>query len=97
MKDNKIRVSIQEIVCDFERMIRHHERLDVLFDLERAEKSDIDEFYGHMARLARKYLPNYMEHVSDEYLMNDTPAFDKALELYGILYENYQQMFYQLV
>lgn len=92
-----IQLSIQEIVTDFESMLRHHERLDTLFDFEKAETSQIDEFHAHMLSLVEKYLPTYREHVSEEYMMRDTPKFDRALELYGMLYENYQNILYQLV
>ena len=37
----KIKLTIQEIVSDFEKMVRCHERLDVLFDLEEATEYDI--------------------------------------------------------
>ena len=50
-----------------------------------------------MLSLVEKYLPTYREHVSEEYMMGDTPKFDRALELYGMLYENYQNILYQLV
>ena len=42
----KIKLTIQEIVCDFERMVRHHERLDVHFDFEKADENEIDEFHA---------------------------------------------------
>lgn len=93
----KIKLSIQEVVCDFERLIRHHEHLDSLFDFEKADDATIDEFHTEMVELMEKYLPTYREHVSKEYFRDDTPTFDKALELYGELYRNFKEMFYQLV
>ena len=93
----KIKLTIQEIVCDFERMIRHHERLDVHFDFEKADENEIDEFHDEMLGLMEKYLPGYEKHVPKDYLKDETPTFDKALILYGELYRNFKEMFYQLV
>ena len=93
----KIKLTIQEIVCDFERMIRHHERLDVHFDFEKADEDEISQFHDEMLGLMEKYLPSYEKHVPKEYLMDETPLFDKALILYGELYNNFREMFYQLV
>ena len=92
-----IKLTIQEIVCDFERMIRHHERLDVHFDFEKADENEIDEFHAEMLGLMEKYLPSYEKHVPEEYLMDGTPTFDKALILYGELYRNFKEIFFQLV
>ncbi len=93
----KIKLTIQEIVCDFERMVRHHERLDVHFDFEKADENEIDDFHREMLELMEKYLPTYKEHICEEYLKEDTPTFDRALELYGELYRNFKKIFYQLV
>ena len=93
----KIKLTIQEIVCDFEKMIRHHERLDVHFDFENADEDEISQFHDEMLGLMEKYLPSYERHVPKEYLMDETPLFDKALILYGELYNNFREMFYQLV
>lgn len=93
----KIKLTIQEIICDFEKMVRHHERLDVHFDLERADEDEIDAFYDDMVALMEKYLPNYEKHVPDEYFSNDAQTFDRALILYGELYQNFREMFYKLV
>ena len=93
----KIQLTIQEIVCDFEAMVRRHERLGSLFDYEKADEDEIERFHTEMVGLMEKYLPNYREHLSEEYLREDTPTFAKALELYGELYCNFKEMFYQLV
>jgi hypothetical protein len=93
----KIRLTIQEIVADFEKLIRYHEHLDVLFDLESADEAEIQKFHNEMLSIIEKYLPNYREHLPDEYFNKDTPTFEKALVLYGEVYENFHNMFYQLV
>ena len=93
----RIKLSIQEIVCDFEGMLRHHERLGVRFDFEKADDDEIDEFHTEMVKLMEKYLPSYKKHVPEEYFMEETPVFDRALILYGELYGNFKEIFYQLV
>lgn len=93
----KIKLTIQEIVSDFEKMVRCHERLDVLFDLEEATEYDIEKFNALVIMIGEKYLPGYESHMSEEYFSEDTPVFDKALELYGELYRNFKQMFYNLI
>lgn len=93
----KITLSIQEMVCDFEKLVRSHERLDVQFDFEKADDDEIDRFHTLMVEQMEKYLPNYREHISEEYFRDDTPTFDRALELYGELYKNFKEMFYQMV
>ena len=93
----KIQLSIQEIVSDFERMLRCHERLGAFFDFEKADNDEIIRFHDEMVELMDKYIPNYKQHLSEEYFNDKTPTFDRALELYGMLYRNFREMFYQLV
>lgn len=92
-----IKLTIQEIVADYEMLIRYHECLDTEFDFEKADQNEIDRFHRNMISLSEKYIPNYREHVSDDYFKGETPAFDKALELYCNLYENFREIFYRLV
>ena len=92
-----IKLSIQEIIADYEMMIRHHEHLDTQFDFERAEDRDIDRFHKEMVELIEKYLPTYKKHIPERYFSENADTFEKALILYGELYENFRQMFYQLV
>ena len=91
-----IKLTIQEIVADYEMMIRHHERLDTQFDFERAEDRDIERFHEEMVELIEKYLPTYEKHIPKRYFLENADTFEKALMLYGELYENFKQIFYQL-
>ena len=93
----KIRLTIEEIVKDFEELIRHDERLDTLFDMEKACDDDIEKFHEEMIALMEKYLPNYRQKVSDEYFSDETTSYEKALILYNDLYENFKEIFYQLI
>jgi hypothetical protein len=93
----KIRLHIDEIVRDFERMVRHHERLDVHFDFEKATDAEIDAFYRDMLELVEKYIPTYEKHLSEEYYAEDATTFSRALQLYEMLYENFREIFRQLI
>ena len=88
-----IKLSIQEIIKDFEELVRYDERLGIYFDFDKASDRDIEDFSKRMEELAYKYLPNtaedYMKDVEDEY--------DKGLRLYKVLYSNFVEMFTQLV
>ena len=39
-----IKLSIQEIIRDFEELVRYDERLDVHFDFKKAKDEDIHDF-----------------------------------------------------
>ena len=81
-----IKLTIQEMVADYESLIRCHERIDALLDFEKAEEEEMIVFYGRMMELSEKYMQNYLKHVSGEYANSD--AFGRALELYGMLHDN---------
>lgn len=93
--ENKIKLTIQEIVKDFERMVRYDEKLDVMFTFQKCSDEEITEFLNFMTDLMVKYLPNYREHISDDF--DDKSDYDKALELYKDLYQNFREIFYKLV
>ena len=44
--------------------------------------------------MIEKYLPNYEKSIEDNV---DEVNYDNALKLYGMLYENFKEIFYQLV
>ena len=90
----KIRLTIQEIVEDFEKLVRYDEHLDVLFDSKKADDAKIDEFYKFLTEMMEKYLPNYEKKIDFDV---EEVNFENALKLYEKLYENFKEMFYQLV
>ena len=94
---NKIKLTIQEIVDDFEQLVRYDERLDVFFDNKMATDEDIDELHNNLEMMISKYLPNYKEKVSSEYFSDNISSYEKALILYKPLYENFKEIFYQLI
>ena len=93
----KIKLTIQEIIEDFEKLVRCDEKLGVMFDFEKADDEDIEKFFKNMEKLARKYLPNYEDNISRKYFSDEISLYDKALMLYNILYENFREIFYQLI
>ena len=92
-----IKLSIQEIVKDFEKLVRFDERLDALFDNKSACDKDVEEFYQTVEELIAKYIPNYEEKISPDLLADDVPTYDKALTLYKPLYRNFKEIFYKLI
>ena len=97
MGEKKIKLTIQEIVTDFERLIRHDESLVAHFDFEKADESKIAKFHDEMVAMSEKYIPNYERHLGGEYFSGELSTYEKALELYSMLYENFREIFYQLI
>ena len=95
--DKKIKLSIQEIVEDFEKLVRYDERLDSLFDSENANDGDIEKFHNNLVELMEKYLPSYKDKINPRYFSDDSSTYEKAIILYKPLYENFKEIFYQLV
>lgn len=93
----KIQLSIQEILDDFEKLVRWDERLDVYFENQSADDEDIKKFFNFVEKMTLKYLPSYNEHMPPEFFSNDTSDYDKALELYKSLYKNFKEIIYQLI
>ena len=90
----RIKLTIQEIVNDFERLIRYDERLEVLFDNEKADKKEIEKFYIDMVEMIGKYIPNYKNHVGGDI---SEANYENALKMYKMLYENFKEIFYKLI
>lgn len=97
MGKNPIRLSIQEIVLDFERMMRLDERIGLLGDLGKLDVSDCSDYHKDMQSLAEKYMPKYRSLVPADYFSDDASALAKASMLYDMLYENFKEIFYKLV
>ena len=85
------------MVKDFEELNRYDERLGVLFDLQKATDKQISDFYHYMYFLIKKYIPTFEKHVSDEFYSDSSTEYDRALILYQMLYENFKEIFYNLV
>ena len=92
--EKAIKLSIQEIVNDFEKLVRYDEQLDVLFNHKKANDEKIAEFNNFVAEMTLKYIPNYRKHVDGNV---DEVSYNNALKLYKMLYENFKEIFYGLV
>ena len=92
----KIKLTIEEIVKDFEALIRHDERLNTILDMKKFSEEDIEDFHLEMIALMEKYLPTYREKVSREYFSEDATTLNKAMILYDDLHENFRHIFCQL-
>ena len=97
MSKDAIRLSIQEIVSDFEKMTRIDERISLLGDLGKLDMSDCTDYHNEMQGLAEKYMPKYPNLVSSDYFSDDAYALLKGSILYDMLHENFKQIFYKLV
>ena len=92
--EKTITLTIQEIVSDFEKLVRYDERLDALFDSKKANDEKIDEFYNFTLEMTQKYLPDYEKNIDGNI---DEVNYDNALKLYEVLYENFREIFYKLI
>ena len=92
--EKTIKVTIQEIVSDFEKLVRYDERLDVLFDSKKANDEKIEEFYNFTLEMTEKYISDYEKHIDGNI---DEVNYDNALKLYEMLYENFREIFYKLI
>ena len=97
MSKNPIRLTIQEIVQDFEGMMRADERISLLGDLGKLDVSDCNDYHRGMQCLAEKYMPKYKSLVPADYFSDDASALAKGSMLYDMLYENFKEIFYKLV
>lgn len=97
MSKNHIRLSIQEIVEDFENMVRIDERIGLLGELGKLEISDCSDYHKEMESIAEKYMPKYSELVSSDYFSDDASSLAKGSMLYDMLHENFREIFYKLV
>nr|WP_294999711.1 hypothetical protein [uncultured Methanobrevibacter sp.] len=89
----KIQLSIQEIVSDFESLIRMDEKLKTRFDFEDCDGEDLLKYNDELTRLVKKYIPNYRKYLEVE----DAESFEASLSIYEMLYENFKEIFYKLI
>ena len=91
--DFTIQLSIQEIVKDFESLVRLDERLKSKLDLEECIEEDVCKYHKELTRLVKKYIPNYRKYLEVE----DAESFEASLSIYEMLYENFKEIFYNLI
>ena len=96
MSKKRIKLTIQEIIEDFESLVRYDERLDVNFDFGKADQAMVRKFYADMVTMTRKYIPNYEAKVDPEYF-SEPSSYERGLMLYKMLYENFREIFCSLI
>lgn len=92
-----IRLTIQEIVVDYEIMTREDERITMLEEMDKLDYDDGVNYHKEMERIAVKYIPNYMDIVPSDYSSSETSSKEKGTILYTILEKNFKEIFYGLV
>ena len=90
-----IRLSIQEILNDFENCVRSSERLNIKSELGYDNKEDEHEYLEYMIEICEKYIPNYKNFVPERYFQEDEN--EKGIILESIVYKNFKEMFYGLI
>ena len=92
-----IKLTIQEIVVDYEIMTREDERIAMLGEMGKLNDADGVNYKKEMERIAEKYIPNYLDRVPGEYSSPETSSKEKGTILYNILERNFREIFYGLV
>ena len=93
----KIKLTIQEIVKDFYSLGEQEGYISGLaegFELSEKDKNDYEYFLKNMIN---KYLPNWEEHINKDYFNKELDSLEKNLILSIELYENFKNIFYQLI
>lgn len=93
----KIKLTIQEIVLDYEQMIRIEEHISTLEDIDQLSGDDLKDYKKDMQKMIEKYIPNYKRFVPVSYFLDETSDKSKAGILSDMLQENFREIFYQLV
>lgn len=94
-KMQTIKLSIQEIVNDFEKITREDERMGMLASYELIETDDYNNFYKVMKELCKKYIPNYQNLVPSSY--KNQNKTEQGITLYNILCKNFKEIIFQLI
>lgn len=87
--EEPVRLTMHEILIDFEKLVRSEEHLSVLIDYEKATDEDIGKFYNDLLEMTKKYVPNYRKFFSRDI---EDASYDNALKLFKMLYENFTEI-----
>ena len=90
-----IKLSIQEIINDFENLISDEVRIGTKEDISFVDDYEYEEYYQANEDLCKKYIPNYLELVGPRYHNEETQ--EKGYILYNMLYKNFKEILYNLV
>ncbi len=93
----KISLTIQEVVYDFERLVRYDERLYASFNNKMIYGEEIEGVYRSLEEMISRYMPDYKENIPSQYFSDDASTYEKASILYQLLYGRFKEIFYQLI
>lgn len=91
----KIKLSIQEVVNDYETCTREDERIKLFEELEILKEKDTDECILLLEEMCKKYIPNFENKVPTNY--NKKNSYNKQIILNSLLETNFKEIIYSLV
>lgn len=91
----KIKLSIQEVVNDYEQCIREDERIKLFEELENLNENDTKEATKFLENICKKYIPNYKEKVPTNYKKANN--YKKQIILNSLVETNFKEIFFNLV
>ena len=94
---NTIKLTIQEIVNDFESIIRFEEHITTLEEIDQLDDENSVEFLIYADMMIRKYIPNYENLPQIKDISSKTSDKQKAMILSNLLQENFKEIFYGLI
>ena len=94
---NTIKLTIQEIVNDFESIIRFEEHITTLDEIDQLDDENSVEFLIDADMMIRKYIPNYESLPQIKDISSKTSDKQKAMILSNLLQENFKEIFYGLI
>lgn len=81
------RDSMEEVIDDFEKMIRMDSRMDTLIDHGHADNDEIERFYFDLTKLAEKHTPDFN---ADEACFGTT--YENALIVCAMLHRRFKEI-----
>ena len=93
MKQKTIKLSIQEIIYDFYSLGETEGYLTGLAEGFELSEKDIKTYFDFMKDMGKKYLPKTF----DDYIKKENNDLENGMNLSNILYENFKEIFCQLV
>lgn len=91
----KIKLSIQEIINDYETCTREDERIKLFEEMEILKPKDTDEAIIILEDMCIKYIPNYKDKIPTNF--NDKTSYQKQIILNSLLESNFKEIIYALV
>lgn len=93
LKQKTIKLSIQEIIYDFYSLGETEGYLTGLAEGFELSEKDIKTYFNFMKDMGKKYLPRTF----NDFIEKENNDLENGMNLSNILYENFKEMFCQLV